>query len=100
MSAIHRCFELGESIKSASEDIGYSRPIIYAWRKRYLQGGTAALINDKNIKPDTLAEGTASPSVPKIEQLQSQMRDMQLEIDIFKETINVLKKDHQAYAIC
>ena len=26
MDAIHRCFELGESVKSVSEDIGYSRP--------------------------------------------------------------------------
>ena len=47
MDAIYRCFE-----------IGYSRASIYAWRKKYLQGGTAALMNDKNIKPGTLVEGT------------------------------------------
>jgi transposase InsO family protein/transposase-like protein len=92
MDAIHRCFELGESIKSVSEDIGYTRASIYSWRKRYLRGGTAALMNKKNIKPDTLTEGMAG-STPEIEQLQAQMRDMQLEIDILKETINVLKKD-------
>jgi transposase-like protein len=92
MDAIHRCFELGESIKSVSEAIGYTRVSIYSWRKKYLQGGTAALMNGKNIKPDTLAEGKTE-STPELEQLQAQMRDMQLEIDILKETINVLKKD-------
>jgi transposase InsO family protein/transposase-like protein len=92
MDAIHRCFELGESIKSVSEAIGYTRVSIYSWRKKYLQGGTAALMNSKNIKPDTLAEGKTE-STPELEQLQAQMRDMQLEIDILKETINVLKKD-------
>ncbi len=54
MEAIHRCFELGESIKSVSEDIGYTRTSIYSWRKKYLQVGITALVNDKNIKPGTL----------------------------------------------
>ena len=58
MDATHRCFELGESIKYVSEEIGYSRASIFAWRKKYLQGGTVALMNDKNIKPGTLVEGT------------------------------------------
>lgn len=58
MDAIHRCYELGESIKYVSEEIGCSRASIYAWRKKYLQGGTVALMNGKNIKPSTLAEGT------------------------------------------
>lgn len=89
IDAIHRCFELGESIKSVSEDIGYTRASIYSWRKKYLQGGAAALLNDKNIKPNTLTEG----SVPDLAQLQAQVKDMQMEIDILKETINVLKKD-------
>ncbi len=94
MNAIHRCFELGECIKSVSEDIGYTRTSIYSWRKKYLHGGITALINDKNIKPDTLTEG--SPSIASdsdLAQLRNQLRDMQMEIDILKETINVLKKD-------
>ena len=52
------------------------------------------MINDKNIKPDTLTEG--SPSIASdsdLAQLRNQLRDMQMEIDILKETINVLKKD-------
>lgn len=93
MDALHRCFKLGESIKSVSEEIGYTRASIYAWRKKYLRGGTAALKNDKNIPPDTLTEGTASVPANEIELLHAQMRDMQMEIDILRETINVLKKD-------
>ena len=94
MDTIHRCFKLGESIKSVSEVIGYTRASIYSWRKKYLHGGIHALINDKNIKPDTLTEGSpSSVSAPDLAQLQAQIRDMQMEIDILKETINVLKKD-------
>lgn len=91
MDEIHRCFELGESIKSVSEDIGYTRVSIYGWRKKYLQGGAVALMNDKNIKPDTLAENPAA-SAPELAQLQNQLKDMQKEIDILKETIHVYKK--------
>ena len=35
--ALHRCFKFGESIKSVSEEIGYTRASIYIWRKKYLR---------------------------------------------------------------
>ena len=69
----------GENIKYLSEDIGYSRASIYQWRKRYLKEGT-------------LIEGSVSStdvSSDEINQLKTQMQDMQLEIDILKETINI-----------
>ena len=53
-------------------------------------------MNHKNITPGTLVEGSVSStdiSYDEINQLKSQIQDMQLEIDILKETINVLKKD-------
>ena len=93
MDAFHRCFELGESIKCVSEEIGYSRASIYAWRKKYLQGGTVALMNDKNIKTGALTEGILDPPNAEMQQLLARMDGMQMEIDILKETINVLKKD-------
>lgn len=95
LNAIHRCYELGENIKYVSEDIGYSRASIYQWRKRYLKEGTLGFMNHKNITPGTLVEGSVSStdiSSDEINQLKAQMQDMQLEIDILKETINVLKK--------
>ena len=96
LDAIHRCHELGENIKYVSEDIGYSRASIYQWRKRYLKEGTLGLMNNKNITPGKLIEGATintDYSSDEIKQLKSQMRDMQLEIDILKETINALKKN-------
>ena len=53
-------------------------------------------MNHKNITPGTLVEGSVSStdiSSDEINQLKAQMQDMQLEIDILKEAINVLKKD-------
>ena len=52
-------------------------------------------MNHKNITPGTLVEGSVSStyiSSDEINQLKAQMQDMQLEIDILKETIHVLKK--------
>ena len=92
MDAVHRCFELGESIKYVPGEIGYSRASIYAWRKKYLQGGTAALMNGKNIKPSTLVEGTQDPPNAEMQHLLARMDGMQMEIGILKETTNVLKK--------
>ena len=92
LNAIHRCYELGENIKYVSEDIGYSRASIYQWRKRYLKEGTLGLMNHKNITPGTLVEGSVSStdiSSDEINQLKAQMQDMQLEIDILKETIKM-----------
>ena len=92
MDAIHRCFELGESIKYVSEEIGYSRASIYAWRKKYLQGGTVALMNDKNIKPGTLVEGTQDSPDAEMRHLLARMDDMQMEIDILKENLKSREK--------
>lgn len=52
--------------------------------------GISALINDKNIKLDMLMEGFPSiSSASDFTQLQAQLRDMQMEIAILKETINI-----------
>lgn len=98
LGAIKRCFEYGESIKYVSEDIGYSRASIYQWRKRYLKEGMLGLMNNKNIPSGNLTEGTAPSksiidSSHEVTELKAQMLEMQMEIDILKETINVLKKD-------
>ena len=92
LDAIKRCFELGESVKYVSEDIGYSRASIYQWRKIYLLKGKIALMNRKdNIKREKLLEGKES-SFSELESLKEKIFSMQLEIDILKETIDVLKK--------
>ncbi len=35
MNALHRCFQVVESIKLILEEIGYTRACIYAWQKKY-----------------------------------------------------------------
>lgn len=93
LQVLRRCFENGKSVKSVSEEIGYSRVSIYMWRKRYLQGGAASLMNTKNIRPGKLPDMDEKISSEEVESLRKQMYELQLEVDILKETINVLKKD-------
>lgn len=92
LEALHRCFELGEDIQCVSEDIGYSRVSIYTWRKKYLTKGTVALMKRKNV-PRGKLEPDGSVDSKEMDELRTQVQDMQLEIDILKETIEVLKKD-------
>lgn len=92
LATIHRCFELGENVQLVSEEIGYSRASIYNWRKTYIQKGAAALMNVGDDPRGKLLEGKLTSS-KEVEQLKSQMQDMQLEIDILKEALEVLKKD-------
>lgn len=92
LDALRRCFESGEEVKSVSEDIGYTRASIYAWRRKYLHGGTAALMNKDDITPGTLNPGDAHYSNSDLSALKDQIREMQLEIDLLKETMNIIKK--------
>ena len=87
-SAINRCINDGESVKSISEDIGYSVSLIYKWLKDYRRKGLLSTVKKQtnNIPSD-------ESSAEDLAALKAQMLDMQMEIDILKETINVLKKD-------
>lgn len=93
LQILHRCFELGEDVQSVSNEVGYSTASIYAWRRKYIQKGAAALMNPPNERRrGKLIEGNAASS-QEIDELKTKIQDMQLELDILKETINVLKKD-------
>ena len=98
LSAIKACFEEGNDVQLISSKIRYSRASIYAWRKRYLKEGLAGLMNTKDRKrgklepkSDSTKEPTASSA--ELRRLKDQLYDMQMEIDILKATIDVLKKD-------
>ena len=93
LEALHRCFELGEDVQSVSREIGYSTASIYTWRKKYTQKGMMALMNSpKEHSRGKLPEGKMTSS-SEVEDLRARLMEMQMEIDILKETINVLKKD-------
>lgn len=92
LKTIRRCFELGENVQLVSEEIGYSRASIYTWRKKYILKGAASLMNDSDDPRGKLSEGDPA-STKEIEQLKAQIQEMQMEIDILKQTFDVLKKD-------
>ena len=88
---IKRCLIKGEPVKLVAEEIGYTPSLIYKWIREYREKGcfqpmkkTTANIN---VNPNDIT------STEDINELKAQMLDMQMEIDILKETINVLKKD-------
>ena len=89
MNAIHRCFELNEDIYFVSKDINRDVTTIRAWYQKYLRGGSAALMG-KTLKRKSNSKAIETDDV---EVLKSQLLDLQLENDILKETIDILKKD-------
>ncbi len=92
LAILRRCFIDGENIQLISEETGYSRASIYTWRRKYQSKGLVALMNSHDDPRGILKEGTPS-STKELDLLKQQIQDMQLEIDVLKETINVLKKD-------
>ena len=92
LTILERCFINGENIQLVSEETGYSRTSIYRWRKLYVSQGAAALMNEKDRPRGELEEGCQASS-DEIRELQQQMLEMQMEIDILRETLKVIKKD-------
>ena len=93
LEMLHRCFEVGEDVQSIAKEYGYSTASIYTWRKKYISKGRVALMRQPKERPrGELVEGTLSQD-DEIQWLKSQLQEMQMEIDILKETVEVLKKD-------
>lgn len=92
LEVLHRCFELGEDVKLVSDEIGYSRASIYTWRRKYLQRGMVALMNPADDPRGDLAPGVPTSS-EEMSELKAQIQNLQMQVDILKETLNVLKKD-------
>lgn len=87
---IKRYLIKGKPVKLVAKEIGYTPSLIYKWIREYQEKGgfqpmkkTTANIN---VNPNDIT------SAEDINELKAQMLDMQMEIDILKETINVLKK--------
>ncbi len=74
-------YEQCSSVSMIIQKLGYpSRMQLYKW------------IKNKDNPRGKLPQGEPVSS-ESVEQLKAQMKDMQLELDILKETLNVLKKD-------
>ena len=101
LEVLRRCFEIGEDVKAVAEEIGYTRCSIYKWRRRLKTKGSLGLMPAHDIKRGEHIEKeykcqSQTSSADEIEELRRQIDDMQLDIDILKETIQVLKKDQGA----
>lgn len=87
---IKRCIIKGEPVKLVAEEIGYTPSLIYKWIREYREKGCFQPMKKNtaniNVNPNDIT------SAEDINDLKAQMLDMQMEIDILKETINVLKK--------
>lgn len=91
-SAVNRCIIEGEPVKLVAEEIGCSPSLVYRWIREYQKKG--CFLPMKKKTKDVDVKPTNITSADDINQLKAQMLDMQMEIDILKETIKVLKKDH------
>lgn len=91
---LRRCFELGEDAEYVSREIGYSRMSIYAWRRKYLKYGMVGLMaKRKSIPRKPLSPDAPRPQSEEMLALQEQVRHLQFEVDVLKETLAVFKKD-------
>lgn len=94
LDAIKRCFSLGEGVEYVSRDIGYSRASIYSWYRKYQKFGVAGLMSSKKqIKRENIDFNTEPSKKQEISELQEQIKQLQMEVDVLKEALNLLKKD-------
>ena len=94
LNAIKRCFSLGEGVEYVSRDIGYSRASIYSWYRKYQKFGVAGLMSSKKqIKRENIDFNTEPSKQQDISELQEQIKQLQMEVDVLKEALNLLKKD-------
>ena len=94
LDAIKRCFSLGEGVEYVSRDIGYSRASIYSWYRKYQKFGVAGLMSSKKqIKRENIDFNTEPSKQHEISELQEQIKQLQMEVDVLKEALNLLKKD-------
>lgn len=87
---IKRCLIDGEPVKLVAEEIGYTPSLIYKWIREYRKKGHFSSM--KKTTANVEVNPSDIESAEDINTLKAQMLDMQMEIDILKETINVLKK--------
>ena len=87
-SIISRCISDGESVKSISQETGYSESLIYRWLREFQRKGHISVMK----KPSSATPEDIN-SAEDIKALKAQMLEMQMEIDILRETLNVIKKD-------
>lgn len=66
---------------------------IYKWYRQYQKYGAAGLMSSKKqIKRENIDFDTESSKDSNISELQEQIKQLQMEVDVLKEALNLLKK--------
>jgi len=89
IDAVHRCVDLGEDVHLVAKELCRHHTTIYTWCRIYKKEGHIALMKKTKKKQPA----TAVNEIDNIKELKAKMLELQLENDILRETINVLKKD-------
>lgn len=89
LDVVHRCVDLGEDVHLVAKEHNRDVSTVYTWCRIYKKEGHIALMKKSKKKQPA----TAVNEIDTIEELKAQMLELQLENDILRETINVLKKD-------
>ncbi|MBE6116629.1 MAG: helix-turn-helix domain-containing protein [Erysipelotrichaceae bacterium] len=88
---LHRCFEVGEDIKSISEEYGYGRNSIYQWRRQYLSGGAAALMSKKKHLPRGKLEFEEQQKTDEeVANMASRIKDDSPYFDLFTNELSLI----------
>ena len=90
-------FQDGEDVRLVAEEMGVSRQSIHNWRRIEEKNGLVALMNRGKQK---IIVKNQTDNIPnnivkqkELEQIQNEVKALKIEIDILKETLNLLKKD-------
>lgn len=89
IEVVHRCVDLGEDVHLVAKEHNRDVSTVYTWCRIYKKEGHLALMK----KPKKKQSATVVNEIENIEELKTKMLELQLENDILRETINVLKKD-------
>ena len=88
INAVKRRFEGKGFVESVAREIGCSNVTIYNWRNKYIQEGVFSPM-DENRKKRTQNVMDSND----VDQFKQQLYELQMEVDILKETPSVIKKD-------
>lgn len=83
LEALHRCFELGETVQKVADELGYSTASIYIIGGKYIyirKGASVLMRPPKERARGKLKEGQPASS-KEIDELKAKIQDMELGIE-------------------
>ena len=80
----------GENVKPVSEETGDRRIPIYKWQRNSVDMGNLSQMKKYDIQRKEVLSKNISDD--ELSSLKTQINDTQLEINLLKETISILKK--------